>query len=66
MENQAELIPLGTSSKMNVEWQFLTKLRDLGRKTVSHWLDKNFDTIGERSSVDLRQIFQGIGAQHQG
>jgi len=64
VENQAELIPLGASSKMNVEWQFLTKLRGLGRETVSHWLDENFTNIGERSSVDLRQIFQGIGAQH--
>ncbi|SDO44370.1 patatin-like phospholipase family protein [Vreelandella arcis] len=66
MENQAELIPLGASSKMNVEWQFLTKLRDLGRDTANNWLDENFAIIGERSSVDLRQIFQGIGAQHQG
>ncbi|MGM0543329.1 MAG: patatin-like phospholipase family protein [Pseudomonadota bacterium] len=66
MENQAELIPLGASSKMNVEWQFLTKLRDLGRDTATNWLDENFAIIGERSSVDLRQIFQGIGAQHQG
>ncbi|MBR2515578.1 MAG: patatin-like phospholipase family protein [Halomonas sp.] len=66
VENQAELIPLGASSKMNAEWTFLTKLRDLGRETVTHWLDENFAYIGERSSVDLRQIFQGIGAQHQG
>lgn len=66
VKNQAELIPLGASSKMNVEWQCLTKLRDLGRETVTRWLDDNFDTIGELSSVDLRQIFQGIGAQHQG
>lgn len=66
VENQAELKPLGASSKMNVEWKFLTKLRDLGRDTVTRWLDVNFAVIGERSSVDLRQMFQGIGAQHQG
>ncbi|QNI02787.1 patatin-like phospholipase family protein [Halomonas sp. SH5A2] len=66
VENQAELIPLGASSKMNVEWEFLSKLRDLGRETVTYWLDENFAAIGEHSSVDLRQIFQGIGAQHQG
>lgn len=66
VENQAELKPLGASSKMNVEWEFLTKLRDLGRDTVTRWLDENFAAIGERSSVDLRQMFQGIGAQHQG
>ncbi|GHE21865.1 patatin-like phospholipase family protein [Halomonas urumqiensis] len=66
VENQVELNPLGASSKMNAEWKFLTKLRDLGRDTVTSWLDENFAAIGERSSVDLRQIFQGIGAQHQG
>lgn len=66
VENQAEMKPLGASSKMNTEWMFLTKLRDLGRDTATHWLDENFAAIGQHSSVDLRQIFQGIGAQHQG
>jgi NTE family protein len=66
VENHAELMPLGASSKMNVQWKFLTKLRDMGRDTVTRWLDENFDSIGEHSSVDLRQIFQGIGAQHHG
>ena len=66
VENQAELKPLGASSKMNVEWAFLTRLRDLGRDTAARWLDENFGAIGERSTVDLREMFQGIGAQHQG
>ncbi len=66
VENQAEMKPLGASSKMNVEWEFLTKLRDPGRETVSGWLDENFAATGERSSVDFRQMFQGLGAQHQG
>lgn len=66
IENQAELKPLGASSKMNVEWAFLTKLRDLGRDTATRWLDENFVAIGERSTVDLREMFQGIGAEHQG
>lgn len=66
IENQANLKPLAASSKMNVEWEFLTKLRDLGRETFTEWLDENFSAIGERSSVDLRRMFQGIGAQHQG
>jgi len=66
IENQAELKPLGASSKMNVEWEFLVKLRDLGRATAARWLDRHFETIGERSTVDLREMFQGIGAQHHG
>ena len=66
IENQAELKPLGASSKMNAEWAFLSKLRDMGRDTATRWLDENFADIGERSTVDLREMFQGIGAQHQG
>jgi len=66
IENQAELKPLGASSKMNAEWAFLTMLRDMGRETARRWLDENFAAIGERSTVDLREMFHGIGAQHQG
>ncbi len=66
IENQDALIPLGASSKMNAEWAFLTHLRDLGRKTATQWLDTNFNDIGERSTVDLRAMFMGIGPQHQG
>jgi len=66
IENQKELMPLGASSKMNVEWKFLTHLRDLGRQTATEWLKENHAHIGEKSTVDLRAMFQGIGAQHQG
>lgn len=66
IENQAALKPLGASSKVNAEWAFLTHLRDLGRQTADDWLDANFEAVGERSTVDLRTMFQGIGPQHQG
>ncbi len=64
--NHAQMTPLGASSKMNVEWAFLTKLRDLGRDTARRWLEENFAAIGDRSTVNLREMFQGIGAVHQG
>lgn len=66
IENQEALKPLGASSKVNAEWAFLTHLRDIGRQTADDWLDANFDEVGERSTVDLRAMFQGIGPQHQG
>ena len=66
MENEAALKPMGASSKMNVEWAFLTRLRDIGRDTAKDWLKTNFDAVGDRSTVDLRAMFQGIGAEHQG
>jgi len=66
IENQNALIPLGASSKMNAEWAFLTHLRDLGRETATQWLETHYDNVGERSTVDLRAMFMGIGPQHQG
>lgn len=49
---------------MNVEWEFLTKLRGIGRATAAFWLDKNFTDIGKRATVDLRAMFED--AEHQG
>ncbi len=66
IENQEEMKPLGASSKLNAEWRFLTHLRDLGRETAGHWLARTFSDIGNRSTVDLRAMFQGIGAEHHG
>ncbi|MBE0454058.1 patatin-like phospholipase family protein [Roseovarius autotrophicus] len=66
IENEATIRAMGASSKMNVEWAFLTRLRDIGRETAAGWIDRCFDRIGEESTVDLRAMFQGIGAEHQG
>ncbi len=66
IENQAELMKMGASSKMNAEWAFLTHLRDLGRDSAANWLDRHFNDIGQRATVDLRAMFEGIGPQHQG
>jgi len=66
IESQECLMPLGASSKMNAEWAFLVHLRDLGRQTAQAWLEDHFDAVGQRGTVDLRAMFQGIGPQHQG
>lgn len=48
---------LGVSSKMNADWQFLTFLRDKGRAEADSWLQKNFEHIGQRSSIDVDAEF---------
>jgi len=48
---------LSASSKMSSDWKFLTMLRDRGRALASEWLDHNFEHLGVRSSVDLKQEF---------
>ncbi|MEI4263485.1 hypothetical protein [Roseovarius sp. D0-M9] len=40
-------------------------LRDMGHETASRWLGRNFADIDARSTVDLREMFEGIGAQSQ-
>ncbi len=66
VEAQNHLSQLGASSKMNSEWKFLRHLFEIGRGAADEWLDEHFDDIGERSTVNLREMFQGIGAVHQG
>lgn len=66
VEAQDQLRPLGASSKLNAEWAFLRHLFEVGRRATERWLNLHYDAIGERSTVDIRAMFQGIGAQHQG
>lgn len=49
-----DLKPLQASSKMNAEWEFLVELRDLGRRTAKEWLDRHYNDVGSRSTIDLR------------
>ena len=30
-----------------------------GRQATEHWLTAHFDSVGERSTIDIRQLFQG-------
>lgn len=66
IENEAMLKPLGASSKVNVEWSFLNRLRDIGRETAARWLDRCFERIGQESTVDLRAMFHEIEVWQQG
>jgi NTE family protein len=59
IENQDQLNPLGATTKLNAEWNFLRHLHDIGRETAARWLDEHFDRIGNGSSIDLRAMFQG-------
>ena len=44
---------LGYSSKLNAEWEFLTMLRDEGRRAAEAFLDAHANDIGSRSTLDL-------------
>ncbi len=42
-----------TSSKLNVDWSFLSRLRDIGRSTAENWLAENSGRIGTGSAATL-------------
>lgn len=57
IEAEDEIRPLGVSSKVNVEWEFLSWLFELGRKKGDAFLRDHFDKIGTQSSVDIEGRF---------
>jgi NTE family protein len=61
IQSRKRMRPLDASSKLNVEWPFLTWLFEVGRDTARKWLDEHFDMIGVHSTVNIREMFQGVG-----
>jgi NTE family protein len=48
---------LGTATQFHPEWGLLCKLRDAGRVAASDWLERNFEHIGVRSTVEIDKLF---------
>ncbi|MDR1474912.1 MAG: patatin-like phospholipase family protein [Holosporales bacterium] len=57
IENDSTFQELGWSSKLNTEWDFLSHLFEEGRKTADVWIKKNYDSIGKRGTVDMKDLF---------
>jgi NTE family protein len=51
---------LGYSSKLNAEWDFISMLRDEGRRAAGQFLAANSSDIGVKSTVDLDVLLQGV------
>jgi NTE family protein len=66
IEAQDRIMPLGASSKINAEWDFLRHLFEIGRETAVQWIETSYEHLGARSTVDIRAMFQGLGALHHG
>lgn len=54
------LVDLGSSSKLNAEWDFLTMLRDEGRRAADAFLETHREDLGRRSSLDLNPLLEGV------
>jgi NTE family protein len=48
---------LGASSKLNADGGFLRQLRALGRERAQVWIDRHFDDLGSRSTIDIRAVY---------
>lgn len=58
IEADDEIRPLSASSKMNVEMDFLEHLFKLGNQKANSWLEKNYNDIGKKSTVDLKKLYE--------
>jgi NTE family protein len=54
---EAEVQGLNLSSKLNANWQFLLRLKAIGREKAEAWLAQHSDQIGVASSCDIRETF---------
>ncbi|MCB9977981.1 MAG: patatin-like phospholipase family protein [Rhodospirillales bacterium] len=48
---------LSIASKYDTSWNFLTTLRDLGRKQAQEWVRKNYTAINVRPTVNLHEDY---------
>jgi len=59
IEARKRMRPLGASSKVNAEWAFLRHLRDIGREAAGRWIERHFDDLGVRSTIDVKEMIAG-------
>ena len=57
------LADLSAASKLYTDWPFLEMLRDRGRDAAGAWLEKHFDDVGHRQTVDLHAQFLDSGSE---
>ncbi|WP_198372342.1 patatin-like phospholipase family protein [Roseomonas rosulenta] len=56
----AMLTELGASSKLNAEWDFLTMLRDEGRRAAEEFLATHGAALGKRSTLPIEYLLEKV------
>jgi NTE family protein len=54
------MVQLGHSSKLNAEWEFLSMLKEEGRKSAETFLKVNGAKLGKESTFDKASLQEGI------
>ena len=57
IRDDAVMAELGVATKLNPDWSFLRGLHETGRQTANKWLDRNLDSVGRTSTLDLAEVF---------
>ena len=58
-----DLCDMHFETKFDTSWQFLEKLKDLGRAHAETWLQSDFAMVGKESSVNIHEVFLGQPAK---
>ena len=45
--SETDMLALGTSSKYNIDFEFLSHLKELGRSCAENWLTDNWHAVGQ-------------------
>ena len=57
IEAEQQMKGLGVSSKLNARMDFLLHLKEIGCQVADRWIATHFDAIGERSTIDIKEMF---------
>ena len=57
INNDDVMTGLNVSSKLSPDWDFLTYLKDEGRKSATLWLNENFEMVGTDSSINIQDCY---------
>lgn len=52
-----ELKNFSVASKFQTDWAYLTALRDFGRAAGKAWLDENYEALGKKATVNIKDEF---------
>ena len=48
---------VGYARLLNADGEFLRHLHALGREQAQAWIDRHFDDLGARSTVDIQAVY---------
>lgn len=54
---QEAMSAFSATSKLDADWQFLQRLRDIGRAKTEAWLAANVEHLGRRTTVDVQKAY---------